>query len=78
MIAASAVTQHLEHERFVVRDISDQYQAPTFDLIFRDQEHGVERCSDSVWSTYEQASAAAGAMDAADRRPVHWGVLKSL
>lgn len=78
MSAASTVTHHLEHERFVVRDISDQYEAPTFDLIFRDQEHGVERCSDSVWSSHEQASVAAEALEKADRRPVHWGVLKSL
>jgi hypothetical protein len=78
MSATSVVTQHLEHERFVVRDISDQYEAPTFDLIFRDQEHGVERCSDSVWSSHEQALVAAEALEKADRRPVHWGVLKSL
>ncbi|GLE84057.1 hypothetical protein VNPA120661_43770 [Pseudomonas aeruginosa] len=76
--AASAETNHLEHERFVVRDISAQYEAPTFDLIFRDQEHGVERCSDSVWSSHEQASLAAEALEKAGRRPVHWGVLKSL
>lgn len=78
MSAASAVTHHLERERFVVRDISDQYETPTFELIFRDQEHGVERGSDSVWSSHEQASLAAEALDKADRRPVHWGVLKSL
>lgn len=56
MSATSAVTHNLEFKRFVVRDISDQYEAPTFDLIFRDLEHGVERCSDSVWSSREQAS----------------------
>ena len=78
MSATSSVTQHIEYERFVVRDISDQYEAPTFDLIFRDQEHGVERCSDSVWSSHEQASVAAEALEKADRHPVHWGVLKSL
>lgn len=73
-----AVTQHPEHKRFIVRDISDQYETPTFDMIFRDQEHGVERCSDSVWSSHEQASVAAEALEKADRRPVHWGVLQSL
>ncbi|WP_217191166.1 hypothetical protein [Pseudomonas shirazica] len=78
MSATSAVTHNLEFKRFVVRDISDQYEAPTFDLIFRDLEHGVERCSDSVWSSREQASLAAEALEKADRRPVHWGVLKSL
>lgn len=78
MSATSSVTQHIEYERFVVRDISDQYEAPTFDLIFRDLEHGVERCSDSVWSSHEQASVAAETLEKADRRPVHWGVLKSL
>ncbi|WP_047229933.1 hypothetical protein [Pseudomonas brassicacearum] len=78
MSTTFAVTQHPEHKRFIVRDISDQYETPTFDLIFRDQEHGVERCSDSVWSSHEQASVAAEALEKADRRPVHWGVLQSL
>lgn len=78
MSTVSAVTHQQEHERFYVRDISNEYAAPTFDLIFRDQEHGVERCSDSVWSSHEQASVAAEALERADRRPVHWGVLKSI
>lgn len=78
MSTASAEQHQLEHERFSVRDISAQYDAPTFDLIFRDQEHGVARCSDSVWSSFEQASVAAEALQQADRRPFHWGVLKNL
>lgn len=78
MSTASAKTHQIEHGRFEVRDISDQYSSPTFDLIFRDQEHGVKRCSDSVWSSHEQASLAAEALEDSNRRPVHWGVLESL
>ncbi|CAM3352799.1 hypothetical protein [Pseudomonas fluorescens] len=78
MSTASAEHRQFEHERFSVRDISAQYDAPTFDLIFRDKKHCVERCSDSVWSSFEQASVAAEELEQAYRRSVHWCVLKPL
>lgn len=64
--------------RFVVRDISEQYPDPTFELVFRDYEHGVERCSDCVWNSYEEARQAADVLEKSERRPFHWGVLQSL
>lgn len=64
------------HERFFVRDISEHYAVPTYDLIFRDSENGVERFSESVWATQEQATVAADLLDKSNRRPLHWEVLR--
>lgn len=60
--------------RFRVRDLSSHYDAPTFDLIFCDIENGVERHSEAVWSSQEQAAIEAEYLDAAQLRPVHWEV----
>ncbi|GAB3478664.1 hypothetical protein [Azotobacter salinestris] len=60
--------------RFRVRDLSSHYGAPTFDLVFYDAENGVERHSEAVWNSQEQAILEAEHLDAAQLRPVHWEV----
>ncbi len=46
-------------QRFRVRDISQDYGMPRFDLIFDDFENAVERYSESVWDTQAQAQIQA-------------------
>lgn len=58
--------------RFRVRDLSSHYDIPTFDLIFHDAENGVERHSEAIWNSKEQAALEAEYLDAAQLRPVHW------
>lgn len=62
--------------RFRVRDLSEHYDAPAFDLVFHDTENGVERHSEAVWSSKEQAALEAERLDAAQLRPVHWEVCR--
>lgn len=61
--------------RFRVRDISERHGQPRFDLIFVDDESGVERYSESVWDTEAQAQIQASMLDEAQARPVHWDVV---
>jgi hypothetical protein len=58
--------------RFRVRDLSSHYGAPTFDLVFLDVENGVERHSEAIWNSQEQAILEAEHLDAAQLRPLHW------
>lgn len=63
-------------KRFRVRDISAHYDEPRFDLVFDDEENGVERYSESVWDTEPQAQIQATMLEDAQVRPVHWDVLQ--
>ncbi len=64
-------------QRFRVRDISQDYGMPRFDLIFDDFENAVERYSESVWDTQAQAQIQADMLDEAQARPVHWDVVST-
>lgn len=64
-------------QRFRVRDISEHYGQPRFDLVFYDVDGRVERYSESVWDTEAQAQIQAAMLDEAQARPVHWDVLPS-
>lgn len=61
--------------RFRVRDISAEYGQPCFDLVFVDEEAGVERYSESVWHSEAEAMIQAAMLEAAQARPAHWDVL---
>lgn len=61
--------------RFRVRDISEQYGQPRFDLVFEDVDSGVERYSESVWETEAQAQIQASMLEEALARPAHWDVV---
>lgn len=61
--------------RFQVRDLSEHYDSPTFDIIFHDRENGVERYSEAIWTSPEQATIEAKRLDEAQLRPVHWDVI---
>lgn len=61
---------------FAVRDVSAHYGEPAFDILFRDPEHRVVRCSDKLWACAAQAEAEAFAMELRGYRPQHWGCLE--
>ena len=63
------------HQRFRVRDISAWFERPTFDILFFDEEAGVERCSTAVWDDRILAEVEASRMDRTGYRPSHWDVL---
>lgn len=72
MLTATTIT--MPPRRFQVRDISQSYDGPTFDVIFHDDEYGVERYSEAIWSTRAEAQAAADQLEAAGKRPTHWDI----
>lgn len=58
--------------RFAVRDLSERYGKPTFDILFRDEDQGVVRCSEKLWDCPAQAAAAADHLERQQHRPSHW------
>lgn len=70
-------TATTSRRRFQVRDISGHYDEPTFDIIFHDDENGVERYSEAVWNCKEQAVLEAERFDEAQLRPVHWEICRT-
>lgn len=61
--------------RFAVRDLSERYGKPTFDILFRDEAQAVLRCSEKLWDCPAQAEAAADDMERRLHRPSHWAKL---
>ncbi|MBB3105419.1 hypothetical protein [Azomonas macrocytogenes] len=63
---------------FLVRDVSDHYGTPTFDLLYHDLENGVLRCSEQVWDSSAQAEIDAERLANSQLAPLHWEVLRKL
>lgn len=61
--------------RFRVRDVSAEYGLPCFDIVYADEEAGVERYSESVWHSEAEAMIQASMLEAANARPAHWDVI---
>ncbi len=60
---------------FQVRDVSSYYNnEPTFDVVYHDDEHGVVRYSDSVWSSHFAAEQEADRLERSKAAPTHWEV----
>ncbi|SEJ51289.1 hypothetical protein SAMN04244579_04648 [Azotobacter beijerinckii] len=73
---STAIAQSNHPRRFSVRDLSERYDSPTFDIIFHDRENGVERYSEAIWTSPEQAAIEAKRLDEAQLRPVHWDIYR--
>ena len=63
--------------RFQVRDVSAYYDEPAFDVIFHDDENGVERYSIEMWDTHKDAAKAADLHEARADRPTDWDVYRT-
>lgn len=62
---------------FRVRDISQHYTEPTFDVVFQDERAGVLRCSETVWGSQHEAILQAERLEREQARPEHWEVIGS-
>jgi len=62
---------------FRVRDISQHYSEPTFDIVFYDEASGVCRHSDSVWGTRDDAELVADRLERDQAMPAHWEIVNA-
>lgn len=73
-LSSKPATFGYQIQRFAVRDISRHYDAPTFDVVFDDDDAQVVRYLDAVYTSRHDAEIEAARLEEARLRPVHWEV----